>query len=69
MKIIVIATLLGIALSTSAFASPSGSAPQVNSATRKALNSNLYINRIASPAEGIAFIDPCVPAGKRAMHL
>ncbi|WP_034911738.1 MULTISPECIES: hypothetical protein [Erwinia] len=59
MKTIAIALLLGIELSTSAFASTTGCAQQVKSYTSKAANSYVYINRLVSPTEAAS---PGVPA-------
>ncbi|WP_147194528.1 hypothetical protein AAGQ96_02145 [Pantoea sp. MBD-2R] len=69
MKTIAIATLLGIVLSTSALASTTGCAQQVKSSTSKAANSYVYINRIASPIDGTAFIEPSIAAEKLATQL
>ncbi|WP_173635648.1 hypothetical protein [Paramixta manurensis] len=49
MKIIAIATLLGLFLSTSALASSADCAQQIRSNGSKAASTYVYVNRIATP--------------------
>lgn len=62
MKTIATATLPGIVLFTSAFAGTTGCAQQVKNSTSKAASSYVYINRIASPVDSSAFIEPTIAA-------
>ncbi|WP_338558702.1 hypothetical protein [Erwinia sp. E_sp_B04_7] len=69
MKSIAIATLLGLFLSTSAFASTTGCAQQVKSYTSEAANSYVYINRIASPLDKTSQDNPSTVAGQLSKQL
>ncbi|MGB9095884.1 hypothetical protein [Erwinia sp.] len=69
MKTIAIASLLGLFLSTSAFALSTGNEQQVKSYTSNAANSYVYVNRIPSPLDKTSHKAPTTAAERLSKQL